>query len=113
MLSILKQDRFPAFNLGRQFNSSLIPSHLCHKIIDADGHFVLYYASRGMLDKFADHPTCVALDGTHGTNTSKYILMSLLVLGELAHSLIMQCAAVEGSYHWTRNQEVTDLEGRD
>eukprot|EP00094_Tigriopus_californicus_P013513 TCALIF_13071-PA protein Name:"Protein of unknown function" AED:0.83 eAED:0.83 QI:56/0/0.25/0.25/0.66/0.75/4/0/286 len=79
--AMLLTPSFLAFNFGEKFSKTGFPHGLQDKLVETSGSFLLCYASEPMLQRFQRHPTVVAIDGTHGTNASKFIMISINVFG--------------------------------
>ncbi|TRY81022.1 hypothetical protein TCAL_15527 [Tigriopus californicus] len=82
VMNLLGDVAFHGFNFGKQFTmSSTIPEEIQEKVAETSGYFLLTYASPEMLKRFRDHSTIISIDGTHGTNSAKFVLISVLVFG--------------------------------
>ncbi|XP_059098236.1 uncharacterized protein LOC131892399 [Tigriopus californicus] len=80
VMNLLGDVAFHGFNFGKQFTmSSTIPEEIQEKVAETSGYFLLTYASPEMLKRFRDHSTIISIDGTHGTNSAKFVLISVLV----------------------------------
>lgn len=58
---------------------SLTPKTILHKLIPNTTKSMIVYASDEMLHQFQKYPVTLFVDGTHGTNKSKYSLISFVV----------------------------------
>lgn len=83
---------FRGFNYGHKFEMSHFSEDVQAKVVNTDGQFLICYASPEMIERFKNHPFTVAIDGTHGTNASKFILISVNVMDSRGEgSPIFQC----------------------
>ncbi|XP_059097457.1 uncharacterized protein LOC131891806 [Tigriopus californicus] len=90
--AMLLTPSFLAFNFGEKFSKTGFPHGLQDKLVETSGSFLLCYASEPMLQRFQRHPTVVAIDGTHGTNASKFIMISINVFGPRGEGIpVFQC----------------------
>ncbi|XP_059088130.1 uncharacterized protein LOC131884377 isoform X2 [Tigriopus californicus] len=79
--NLLIDPSFRGFNYGKKFDVASMPEDIVGKVIETSGYFLLTYASPEMIQRFHDHPTIVSIDGTHGTNASKFVLITIVVFG--------------------------------
>ncbi|TRY75338.1 hypothetical protein TCAL_15601 [Tigriopus californicus] len=79
--SLLVDPSFHGFNYGKKFDMFSMSKDIADKVIETSGYFLLTYASPDMIQRFHDHPTTISIDGTHGTNAAKYVLISILMFG--------------------------------
>lgn len=70
---------FRGFNFGKLFDMSAMPEDVKSKVVSTSGYFLLCYASDAMIRRFRNHPTTIAIDGTHNTNAAKYILITIMI----------------------------------
>lgn len=90
--AIMGKPSFRGFNYGHSFDMSNVPENLRSKIVDTNGQFLICFASPAMLKRFSKNPVTVAIDGTHGTNASKFILISVNIIDSRGEgSPIFQC----------------------
>lgn len=66
-----------------------IPTTIKKKIISTGGKSTIIYASNAMLERFEKNPSTLFMDGTHGTNRSKFILITLMVKGKLSRTFLI------------------------
>ena len=63
-----------------------------HKKIESGNQMLLVFMTEEMRQQFRAHPFTLALDGTHGTNGSKSVLITVLAFGKhhmhVIHKLI-------------------------
>ncbi|XP_059098314.1 uncharacterized protein LOC131892448 [Tigriopus californicus] len=71
---------FRCFNYGRTFDMRNLAINVRRKIVDTNGQFLICFASPEMIQRFENHPYTVAVDGTHGTNASKFMLISVNIV---------------------------------
>lgn len=89
---LMSKPPFRAFNYGSKFDMSVFPDAVQHKVVETNGLFLLCYASEAMLQRFRDHPTIISVDGTHGTNSAKFVLISILVFDNRGEGTpVFQC----------------------
>lgn len=87
--AIVSDSSFRAINYGTKFDMTALPEEIQQKVVDTGGSFLLCYMSDEMIHRFHQYPTVIAIDGTHGTNSSKFILISINIFGELCKSLVL------------------------
>lgn len=82
LCEILEEDGFRGFSFD-DLKCAEVPERIVGKTIRDCKKSMIVYASDFMLDQFHKHPGTLFVDGTHGTNRSKYSLITLLVAGKL------------------------------
>ncbi len=80
---------FRSWNFGHRFDMTLMPEAIKVWTIETIGFFVVTFATKEMITLFKEHNTLVAVDGTHSTNESKYVPISLLVLSKLYVRMVL------------------------
>lgn len=60
----------------------VLPLNVQEKVVETNGAFLICFADEQMLETFRNHPTTISIDGTHGTCSAKFILISILVFGK-------------------------------
>lgn len=53
------------------------------KAMEVNGSTFIVYTSDWMIEQYKKFPTTIIMDGTHGTNKSKFVLISFMVTGYL------------------------------
>ncbi|TRY80496.1 hypothetical protein TCAL_13162 [Tigriopus californicus] len=80
--TFLERSNFRGFSFdGLTLGDFSIPVTLRSKQFKTENQdTVIVYESNDMLKDFEEHPTMIFVDGTHGTNRSRFSLISILVL---------------------------------
>lgn len=82
VLTLLQEEDFHAFCVNTVLEGFECPELLVPKQVNNLGHMFICYASKEMRGKFQKHPYTLGVDGTHGTNSSKYSLVTFLAYGK-------------------------------
>ncbi|XP_059083696.1 uncharacterized protein LOC131880975 isoform X2 [Tigriopus californicus] len=77
--ALLAEPAFRSFNFGSKFEVMEFPADVTGKVVETSGHFLITWASAIMLDHFRAHPTIISIHGSAGTNSSKFVLISILI----------------------------------
>ncbi|TRY67762.1 hypothetical protein TCAL_16925 [Tigriopus californicus] len=64
---------------GLPVKPTAIPKEISEKVIKTEENTFIIFASSDMIKAFKEQPTVLFMDSTHGTNSSKYPLISFLV----------------------------------
>ncbi|XP_059098651.1 uncharacterized protein LOC131892814 isoform X2 [Tigriopus californicus] len=99
--TIMASQCFRGFNYGKNFHMNVLPENVQKKVIPTNGAFLICFANEQMLKTFRNHSTTISVDGTHGTCSAKYILLSVLVFDDRGEGTPVYQCLVE-----TENQAV-------
>lgn len=77
--ALLAEEAFRGFNFGSKFELAEFPAEVKNKVAETSGQFLLSYASPKMIDMFRANPTIISIHGSSGTNSSKFVLISILI----------------------------------
>ena len=80
--SLLGRPEFIGFNLSSVFPDEPCPLNLMGKKLEGK-QLIISFMTPAMKKKFEDHPYTLQIDGTHGTNGSRYTLISILAIGNI------------------------------
>lgn len=93
--ALLAEEAFRGFNFGSKFELAEFPAEVKNKVAETSGQFLLSYASPKMIDMFRANPTIISIHGSSGTNSSKFVLISILIFGKTIPPV---CFITNGSF---------------
>ena len=85
--SLLDRPEFVGFNLCSIFPDEPCPPNLLGKQVGGN-QLVISFMTQAMKTRFENHPYTLQIDGTHGTNGSRYIMIGILAIGKYFRMLL-------------------------
>lgn len=82
-LDLMENSGYVGFNWEKVLGPSVLTQTLSDKLVETNETLCIIYMDQKMRERFRRYPYRLCLDSTHGTNKSKYLLVSILVYGKI------------------------------